>query len=304
MIRLEDISKTFVNREVLHDVSFTVRPGRVTALLGPNGAGKTTTMRIMTGVLIPDSGNVFINDSKLNPNNVNQRKLLGYMPESNPLYKDLLVGELLQLTQRLYGKVTRSRLDEVIAAFSLQEVFNRPIGQLSKGFKQRVGLANALIHDPEIAILDEPTEGLDPNQRNEIRKLISDIAKEKTVLISTHVLPEVEQIADHIIIMAQGKVVADDSKDQILKLTEGNTKVTVSLAQPDNVDWKGWSTVIDSQSNKIAGVTSYNLIISDWEKWLDEVHKKIKQDNWRVVKLEQQQISLENIFYQLTGGEE
>jgi ABC-2 type transport system ATP-binding protein len=222
MSKLSGVTKTFGDTIALDDLSFQVNDGEVVALLGPNGAGKTTTMRIMTGFLIPDTGEVIINDYPLRGNELWAKALIGYMPESNPIYKDMLVKDLLDLTLNIHQiEDKKEQIDSVVNATGIGSVYYRPISELSKGFRQRVGIAQALIIDPEILVLDEPTEGLDPNQRNEIRKLIREIGKKRTVIISTHVMQEVEAMCDRMIIINRGKIVADGSKEEIHNLAKG-----------------------------------------------------------------------------------
>lgn len=211
MITVENISKTYGDQQVLDNVSFSVRRGEVVGLLGPNGAGKSTLMKILTGTLSPTAGKVAINGFDLPRKSLEARRTIGYLPEHNPLYPDLYVREYLQFMGRLHkpGRTLRRRIDEVIEATGITAEQHKKIGQLSKGYRQRVGLAQALLHNPAALILDEPTTGLDPNQIIEIRNLISELAHERIILFSTHIMQEVEAVCTRILVVNQGKIAAD-----------------------------------------------------------------------------------------------
>lgn len=219
MLVLDGVTKRFGSKVAVNQLSLEIKTGQVLGLLGPNGAGKTTTMRLLVGYLSPDSGLITLNGVSVieNPNKV--RSLIGYLPENNPLYSELLVSEMLassaQLKQMSSASLAKS-LDFVVPAVGLEEVYQQPIRELSKGYKQRVGIALALLHEPEVLILDEPTEGLDPNQRAEIRALLRRLAKDKTVIISTHVMQEVSAICDRIVIINHGSIVADGTEKTLL----------------------------------------------------------------------------------------
>src|SRR6056297_72419 len=218
-IQVKDLTKIYGAQKAIDQISFEIETGEIVGFVGPNGAGKSTTMKILTGFIPPTSGNAKINTLDLIENSLEIRKHIGYLPENNPLYLDMYVKEYLEFVSGIYklGKQTKSRIEEIIEQTGLTIERKKKIGALSKGYRQRVGLAQALIHDPSILILDEPTSGLDPNQIIEIRNLISSIGKEKTVLLSTHIMQEVEAICDRIIIINKGKIVADDSIANIHK---------------------------------------------------------------------------------------
>ncbi len=212
-IQVNEVSKRYGEQLAVNQVSFTVGSGEIVGFIGPNGAGKSTTMKIIIGTVSPDRGSVMIREMPAPENQKAIRKIIGYLPENNPLYMDMFVREYLGYVAGLYGisgAKKRNRIEEVLGMTGLSPESGKKIVHLSKGFRQRVGLAQALIHDPEILILDEPTSGLDPNQLAEIRNLISSIGKEKTILLSTHILQEVEAICDRVVIINQGKIVADD----------------------------------------------------------------------------------------------
>jgi len=217
-IKAQDITKVYGKERALDGVSFSIETGEIVGFLGPNGAGKTTMMKIITGFIPQTSGEVTVNGLSVITNPLEVKKQIGYLPENNPLYDELYVREYLKYVAGLYKTVNkRERMEEIIEMTGLHDEQKKKIGQLSKGYKQRVGLAQALIHDPEVLILDEPTSGLDPNQIVEIRNLISRVGKQKTVLLSTHIMQEVEAICDRVLIIKEGRIVADETKGNILK---------------------------------------------------------------------------------------
>ncbi|MFO7851309.1 MAG: gliding motility-associated ABC transporter ATP-binding subunit GldA [Bacteroidota bacterium] len=224
-IKIQNITKLYGSQRALDKVSFEVHTGEIVGFLGPNGAGKTTLMKIIIGYITATEGKVFVNDIDVEANSIEVRKKIGYLPENNPLYYDMYVREYLQYIAGIYklGKETKNKIEAIIKQTGLTEEQHKKIGALSKGYRQRVGLAQALIHDPEVLILDEPTSGLDPNQIVEIRNLISEAGKEKTVLLSTHIMQEVEAVCDRIIIIDKGKIKADESKKDIYSRVEKKT---------------------------------------------------------------------------------
>lgn len=214
-IEVQNISKNYGDQKALDNVSFSVRKGEIVGFLGPNGAGKSTLMKILTTYLTADSGIAIVNEHDVTSAQKEVQKSVGYLPEHNPLYLDLYVREYLAFNADLH-KVTKSRIDEVIALTGLTPESHKKIGELSKGYRQRVGLATALLHNPDVMILDEPTTGLDPNQLVEIRDLIKNIGKDKTVFLSTHIMQEVEAICDRIIIIDKGKIVTDKKLNNLV----------------------------------------------------------------------------------------
>ena len=247
-IVVKSISKSYGSQLAVNDVSFTVSTGEIVGFIGPNGAGKSTTMKIITGTLSPDKGEVLIKDKPVGENLKSIRKIIGYLPENNPLYPEMYIREYLEYVAGLYqirGIQRKEHIKRVIEMTGLSPEAHKKIGSLSKGYRQRVGLSQALIHDPEILILDEPTTGLDPNQLVEIRKLISNIGMQKTVLLSTHILQEVEAICDRVIIINQGKILADD-KSASLKEKGAGTFRTIHVeldAAADPEIWKQLSAI-------------------------------------------------------------
>ena len=243
-IAVKEISKRYGSQLAVNKVSFEVHTGEIVGFIGPNGAGKSTTMKMITGTLSPDSGSVRINDLPALEHQKEIRGMIGYLPENNPLYHEMYIREYLQYVAGLYqinGKEARERISTVIEMTALTREVGKKIGNLSKGYRQRVGLAQALIHDPDILVLDEPTSGLDPNQLVEIRNLVSTIGKEKTVLLSTHILQEVEAICDRVIIINNGGIVADEDAQSLKERSEGSTQIIhIELDETTNPEiWKG-----------------------------------------------------------------
>ncbi|MBX5482469.1 MAG: ATP-binding cassette domain-containing protein [Myxococcaceae bacterium] len=231
MIRIEGLTKRYGETEALRGVSFEVPRGQVVGLLGPNGAGKSTTMRILSGYVTPTSGKSFVGGIDLSADPVAARRKVGYLPENNPLYEDMMVREYLEFIAdiRNLPRANRAaRIRHVAERCGLLEVMGKDIGQLSKGYRQRVGLAQAILHDPDLLILDEPTSGLDPNQIVEIRSLIKELGREKTVILSTHILSEVQTTCDRVLIISAGKLVADDAPDHLTQSEGGRVHVVLA----------------------------------------------------------------------------
>ena len=232
MIEVRDLKKSFGTTEAVKGISFSVKKGSIVGLLGPNGAGKTTIMRIITGYYRPHEGDVQINGISVKTDTLSIRKMIGYLPETSCTYSDMLVCDYLNFIgeSRMLNESEKTRgIDKSVHATSLQEYFYKPISKLSKGYKQRVGLASTLIHDPDILILDEPTSGLDPNQIREIQTLIKNLSKEKTVILSTHILSEVEASCERAIIINHGKIVLDKPLQEISNLKKGSSTIRVTL---------------------------------------------------------------------------
>ena len=231
-IVIENMTKTYGRQKAVDNISLQVKTGEVLGFLGPNGAGKTTTMKAITSFLIPDSGKIFIGNISVNDNPQEAKKNIGYLPENNPLYEDMPVIDYLQFCARIEG-IAKDKINdkvrEVIQTCGISREKHKKISELSKGYKQRVGLAQALIHDPEVLILDEPTTGLDPNQIIEIRELIKKIGKEKTVILSSHILAEVEATCDRIVIIKKGKIVADGTVEELRSRAQGNETLKVTI---------------------------------------------------------------------------
>jgi ABC-2 type transport system ATP-binding protein len=307
VIALNNVSKSFGPTVAVDDVSFTVDRGEVVGFLGPNGAGKSTTMRLITNYLEPDSGAVLIDGADVREDPVEARRRIGYLPENNPLYADMLVSEYLRFVADLRGVEGNGpdgALDDAVGATGIAEVYYRPIGELSKGYRQRLGLAAAILHRPDFLILDEPTEGLDPNQRQEIRKLIREIGKEHTVLLSTHVLPEVQETCERIIVIHRGKIVADGTTEELLAQARGVRTVVVELkVEGDGVDAAlaevaGVKRVADRKERE--GRVRYTLAVESGRDPRPEIFELAKEKGWVLWELHEERGSLEDLFSRLT----
>ena len=235
-IVVENLTKAYGRQKAVNNISFQVKTGEVLGFLGPNGAGKTTTMKAITSFLIPDKGSIYIGNISVNDSPQEAKKRIGYLPESNPLYEEMPVIDYLQFCAGIEGvpkEKINDKVREVISTCGITKEKHKKISELSKGYKQRVGLAQALIHDPEVLILDEPTTGLDPNQIVEIRELIKKIGKEKTVILSSHILAEVETTCDRIMIINKGEIVADGTTEELKNQAQGNEILIVTIEDGD-----------------------------------------------------------------------
>ncbi len=298
-IKVEHISKTYGTQKAVDDISFEVMPGEVVGFLGPNGAGKSTTMKMITGYLPKDRGNIFVCGIPVEGEAISSKKKIGYLAESNPLYHEMYVREYLQFVGELHRVMNvKKRVDEVVLMTGLSAEMHKEIGQLSKGYKQRVGLAAALIHDPEVLILDEPTTGLDPNQIIEIREVIRSLGKKKTILFSSHILQEVESLCDRVIVINKGKIVADD---RIEKLRDIGSASTLRVQLKD----KATKNIFENIPGllKIEQIDEHNWVFqtSDAEKLSKELIGFTLQHSLNIVSLQTQTRSLEDIFRELTG---
>jgi ABC-2 type transport system ATP-binding protein len=296
-IEVKNLYKYYGEQAAVRDVSFSVKKGEIVAFIGPNGAGKSTTMKIMTGYIPASSGEVFISGMKVDVDNLNTKQIIGYLPEHNPLYTDMYVREYLEFVGRIYKvKNLTARVSEMIYTVGLEVEQNKKIGALSKGYRQRVGLAQAIIHDPEVLILDEPTTGLDPNQLVEIRDLIKRIGKQKTVMLSTHIMQEVEAICDRIVIISKGQIVADDKAGNLQK-EDAHQTVYVEFDKK----------ISKSQLTKIPHVRKIEQVKEGWLlETIDEVDLRLEiaqyaqKENWLVLTLKIEQKTLEEVFKELT----
>ncbi len=236
-IKVEGLTKTYGPQKAVNNISFEVKPGEILGFLGPNGAGKTTTMKIITCYMAPTSGSAFVSNLSVLDQQEEVKKKIGYLPENNPLYTEMFVMEYLDFMAGLQGvpaAKVKDRVIEMVRVCGLNAEKHKRIGELSKGYRQRVGLAQAMIHDPEVLILDEPTTGLDPNQIVEIRRLIKSLGRHKTVILSTHILPEVEATCDRILIISGGRIVADGTPDTLRKQAQGQEVLKVTIEDADN----------------------------------------------------------------------
>lgn len=300
-IQVKNLTKIYGAQKAIDQISFEIKTGEIVGFVGPNGAGKSTTMKILTGFIPPTSGNAKINNLDLIENSLEIRKHIGYLPENNPLYLDMYVKEYLEFVSGIYklGKQTKTRIEQIIEKTGLAIERQKKIGALSKGYRQRVGLAQALIHDPKILILDEPTSGLDPNQIIEIRNLISAVGKEKTVLLSTHIMQEVEAICDRIIIINKGKIVADDSIESIYSHSK-DQYITIVVEFDQEPDQKKLEKI--EKVDKVAKIDAKNWLIQSASK--EDIRQKIfnfaVQANLAVLSMQKKEKSLEQVFQELT----
>lgn len=297
-VSVQNLTKVYGTQRAVDSISFSVRPGEVVGFLGPNGAGKSTTMKIITGYIPQTEGSATVCGHDVTNASMKVRRSVGYLPESNPLYTDMYVKEYLDFVGRIHKvRNRRARIKEMIELTGLEVEQKKRIGQLSKGYRQRVGLAQAMLHNPEVLILDEPTSGLDPNQLREIRTLIKELGKEKTVILSTHILQEVQAICDRVIIISKGKLVADDTTEALQHRSLGETAVQVEFAEK----------VEDEQLKSIAGVqrvekagNGHRLFTKPGTDIRAEVSRFAKEKNLTVLTLAKEAQSLESVFRELT----
>lgn len=295
-IEVDKISKTYAGQKALDKVSFSIKKGEIVGFLGPNGAGKSTMMKILTGYLPATSGKALIKSSNVEEEKLEVQKHIGYLPEHNPLYLEMYVREYLFFNAKVY-KIDKTRIEEIIELTGLTPEAHKKIGQLSKGYRQRVGLACALLHDPEVLILDEPTTGLDPNQLVDIRQLIKNSGKDKTILLSTHIMQEVEAICDRVIIINKGKVVADKkiadlrSQNQQLILVEFDYRVEEQLLQE--------IPKLQTVENKEGFV--YELNFNTGEDMRPAVFDFAHDKGLKILQLERKSQNLEKLFRDLTA---
>ncbi|MEZ5069395.1 MAG: ATP-binding cassette domain-containing protein [Bacteroidales bacterium] len=303
-VRVESISKKYGAQWAVKEVSFEVSGGEVAGFIGPNGAGKSTTMKIITGTLQPDEGRVLIHGKTWESQGTAMRRTIGYLPEHNPLYTDMYIREYLRYVAGIYGikgKKAAHQVEHVIHTTGLTREAGKRIGALSKGYRQRVGLAQALIHDPDILILDEPTTGLDPNQLTEIRGLITEIGKEKTILLSTHILQEVEAICDRVIIINQGRLVANDRAGNLKGQNETSTRTIHIEVEPacEAEIWKGLPFI---DAVKTLAANQFLLETSAPRDVRAEISKFAVSKNLTILSLSLKELSLEEVFKQMTRG--
>jgi len=306
MISVQDLSRYYGNFHALKGISLEVNPGEIVGFLGPNGAGKTTTMRLITGSLAPSSGQVFFEGIPIEENRNFFKKQLGYLPESAPSYPEMRVIDYLRFVAHVRDLAGDPSVESVMDLCAIRHVAQRPIRDLSKGYRQRVGLAQALIHDPQVLILDEPSSGLDPNQIQEMMKLIQSFAGEKTVLFSSHILAEVEAVASRVIILNQGEIVADEQLDT-LRHTLGGHQMMVKISGPPSESLAqtikalpGIHSVEISQPNT-EGVTTISLSTDTPDTSSSHVARIIIEGGWKLIELREQAPDLNQLFARLTG---
>ena len=316
MIEVENLSRSFGSFRAVDDISFSIKTGEIVGLLGPNGAGKTTTMRMITGFLTQTAGKIFIDGKELSEDPVEAKRKIGYMPESAPLYSDMIVADYLKYVAEIQQQDPAQKVPHLCEVCGLKEVMHKNIGELSRGYRQRVGLAHALMNDPEILILDEPTSGLDPNQIGDVRRLIKEIGKTRTVIISTHILGEVEMLCDRIIIISKGKIVADSPTAE-LRTRYGNTaviNVTAGGCSSDELAEKlrmalskdAETTVTPAVCTEfLKGETKSGaaaVAISGEAEVRPQIARAIADSGWNLYTMQLESNSLEDVFRSLTTG--
>lgn len=306
MIEVSHLYKNYGDHQAISDLSFTIEKGEVVGFLGPNGAGKSTTMKIITGFMAPTSGQAKVCGYDVFVNPIEVKKRIGYLPETPPLYTDMLVEDYLKYVAELKRVPTskiNAQVDQVLKKTQLLDVRKRLIQNLSKGFKQRVGIAQALVSEPEVLILDEPTVGLDPKQVAEIRDLIRDLQGEHTIILSTHILPEVQATCNKVIIIHQGKIVAQEKIEQIGKMNQGYTLLTVKTKR---------SSFLESQFKNVDGVQEvevissehYRIKVLEQDNAIERIAETVIKSGAGLIELTPSRANLEDVFLKLTYGEE
>ncbi|MGH7583560.1 MAG: ATP-binding cassette domain-containing protein [Gemmatimonadales bacterium] len=304
LLSLDNVSKQFNRVTAVDHVSFSVGRGEVVGFLGPNGAGKSTTMRMITQFLDPDQGSIAFDGVLLAESGESPKRRIGYLPENNPLYGEMLVAEYLEFVAALHqlrGPDAARAIDEAVQSTAIDGVYYRPIAELSKGYRQRVGLAAAILHHPDLLVLDEPTEGLDPNQRVEIRHLIGALGKDRTVLLSTHVLPEVETTCSRLLIINAGKLVADGPVTELLDRARGAARITVEAAGTGIAEaLRAIAGTSEVDARTIDGRTRATLTVTDGTDKRPEIFRLAVDRQWTLYELHQEAGSLEHLFRELT----
>jgi ABC-2 type transport system ATP-binding protein len=311
MIEVANLTKRYASQAAVSDISFNVARGEIVGLLGPNGAGKSTTMRILSCFLPATSGTVRVAGFDVFEQSLEVRRRIGFMPENNPLHPDMRVREYLKFRARLKGltrRRSRVRVDVVMEQCGLTDVSRRIIGQLSKGYRQRVGLADALVHEPELIILDEPTIGLDPNQIRAVRQLIKSLAVSHTVLISTHILPEAEMTCNRVLILFEGRILAADTPENLQKVMAGNSRIIAEIAAPEAALREVWAATPEIEQYDMAPAEGEffrcTLTPRDGADLRGLVFEIAKDRGWVLRELTRNRHSLEDIYVQVTRPSE
>lgn len=305
MIDVENLSKLYGSFTAVDSVSFGIAKGEIVGLLGPNGAGKTTTMRMVTGFLEPSQGSIRIDGQELSADPLTAKRKIGYLPENAPLYSDMIVADYLDYVARVQGVDGSARIPELARVCGLVEVMHKNVSELSRGYRQRVGLAHALIHDPEILILDEPTSGLDPNQIIDVRALIKEIGKTKTVIISTHILSEVEMLCDRVIIISRGRIAADSPTSELRRRFGHHSQLRIQLsgatADEARTLFKGLAGAGEVASvDGEKGLVALEISVDAGSDLRPEVFKAASAKGWILMEMTLRQNSLEDVFRNLT----
>jgi len=315
MIELAHVSRSFGSFRAVDDISFSIRTGEIVGLLGPNGAGKTTTMRMITGFLTADAGTITIDGQDITADEIAAKRKIGYMPESAPLYGDMIVEDYLNYVAAIQGVNAAERVSALCASCGLSDVMHKNIAELSRGYRQRVGLAHALMNDPEILILDEPTSGLDPNQIGEVRNLIKELGKTRTVIISTHILGEVEMLCDRVIIISHGKIAADSPTAELRSRYNNSASVGIIAGAPSQQELlQGLEALYGSGTVEVfevsaaesgtdkSGTYGARISVSAGREIRPEIAQTAVEKGWLLYELSLKRNSLEDIFRTLTTG--
>ena len=307
MIKVQDLSKNYGDVQAVKSINFEIDDGEIVGFLGENGAGKTTTLKMLTGYLVPTAGNVEINDLNINDSALEIQKQIGYLPELNPLYPEMSVYEYLEFIARvrnITGKKFREALTRVVDRCGLQGVVHKQVSSCSKGYKQRIGLAGSMIHDPKILILDEPVTGLDPNQIVEIRELIKSLGKEKLVLMSSHILQEIQATVDRIMIIHQGEIVANGTNEELMSSFKGNTLLNLEVRNANDNTLNDLSVAFPNMDvTKVEQKKDYHLIQLEYEQEVDpreDLFNYAVSSGWVILKMTPTTTDLEDVFRKLT----
>ena len=310
MIVAAQLTKAYGNFHAIEDVTFQIEKGQTVGFLGPNGAGKTTTMRIITGFVPPTSGTATIGGYDVVENSREARKLVGYLPETVPLYTDMSVKGYLNFSGTLRGmnsRHLRNRIDDVVDVCGLNDYYHTFVGRLSKGYRQRVGIAQAILHEPQVLILDEPTIGIDPIQVVETRQLIKDLGRENTIVLSTHILPEVSMICDRVLIIHEGQIVAEDTPRSLAERLQGVERLAVEVEGPaDQVAavLRKVQGVVNVAYSEAGDRNTFRLQLRRGADLRDDISRAIIENGWGLLGLQMESMSLEEIFLKLTTTEE
>ena len=307
MIKVQDLSKNYDDVQAVKSINFEIDDGEIVGFLGENGAGKTTTLKMLTGYLVPTAGNVEINDLNINDSALEIQKQIGYLPELNPLYPEMSVYEYLEFIARvrnITGKKFRQALTRVVDRCGLQGVVHKQVSSCSKGYKQRIGLAGSMIHDPKILILDEPVTGLDPNQIVEIRGLIKSLGREKLVLMSSHILQEIQATVDRIMIIHQGEIVANGTNDELMSSFRGNTLLNLEVRNTSEKSLKDLSVAVPNiDISNMEEKKDHHLIQLEYSQEVDpreDLFNYAVSSGWIILKMTPTTTDLEDIFRKLT----
>ena len=310
-ITVRNLVKRYGSQTAVNNISFDVRTGEILGFLGPNGAGKTTTMKVITCYMPPNAGTVEVDGLSITDHSLEVRRKIGYLPEMNPLYYDMNVLDYLDYSARLQGMSDATipgKVKEMVGVCGLEDVRHKDIGELSKGYRQRVGLAQAMIHDPEVLILDEPTSGLDPNQIVEIRKLIRELGRAKTVILSTHILSEVQATCDRVLIINDGAIVADGTPDQLQRqFTSGETlTLEVKTGTADPLEMVAPKLRILAYVNNVTmlsrhdGISRFELAVDKGADVREAAFRLAVSENWTLLEMHRKATTLEDVFHKLT----